>query len=147
MRIGRCLIDANWGTSTDVVYQFCRQSAHAAVLFPSHGRYVGASSTPFAEYKKKNGDRVGLNWRIPNVRGRRAIRHPSCSETHPGLILGRNRSVVLPRGVQACARQYSLAFLPTQKGREHDIREPLSSLRIKPTLLSAESISTLSAGP
>jgi len=26
MRIGRCLIDANWGQSTDVVYQFCRQS-------------------------------------------------------------------------------------------------------------------------
>ncbi|MBT4820754.1 MAG: hypothetical protein HON70_33910, partial [Lentisphaerae bacterium] len=75
VRIGRCLIDANWGTSTDVVYQFCRQSAHAAVLFPSHGRYVGASSTPFAEYRKKQGDRVGLNWRIPNVRGRRAIRH------------------------------------------------------------------------
>ncbi len=75
VRIGRCLIDANWGTSTDVVYQFCRQSAHAAVLFPSHGRYVGASSTPFAEYKQKRGDRAGLNWRIPNVRGRRAIRH------------------------------------------------------------------------
>jgi hypothetical protein len=75
MKIDRCLIDANWGTSTDVVYQFCRQSHHAAVLYPSHGRYVGASSTPFAEYKKKRGDRVGHNWRIPNVHGKRAIRH------------------------------------------------------------------------
>ena len=27
MRIERCLIDANWGSSTDVVYQFCRHSA------------------------------------------------------------------------------------------------------------------------
>jgi hypothetical protein len=27
IRIQRCLIDANWGSSTDVVYQFCRQSA------------------------------------------------------------------------------------------------------------------------
>jgi hypothetical protein len=36
---------------------------------------VGASSTPFAEYRRKQGDRVGLNWRIPNVQGRRAIRH------------------------------------------------------------------------
>src|SRR5690606_7911661 len=26
VRIDRCLIDANWGSSTDVVYQFCRQS-------------------------------------------------------------------------------------------------------------------------
>ena len=75
MKIERCLIDANWGTSTDVVYQFCRQSNHAAVLYPSHGRYVGASSTPFAEYRKKRGDRVGHNWRIPNVHGKRAIRH------------------------------------------------------------------------
>jgi hypothetical protein len=42
---------------------------------PSHGRFVGASSVPFSEYRRKRGDRVGLNWRIPNVQGRRAIRH------------------------------------------------------------------------
>jgi phage terminase large subunit GpA-like protein len=75
MRIGRCLIDANWGQSTDVVYQFCRQSKHAAVIMPSHGRFVGASSLPFSEYRRRPGDRVGLNWRIPNVHGKRAIRH------------------------------------------------------------------------
>lgn len=75
MKIERCLIDANWGNSTDVVYQFCRQSPHAALLLPSHGRYVGASSVPFSEYKRKAGDRVGLHWRIPNVQGRRAVRH------------------------------------------------------------------------
>ena len=75
LRIERCLIDANWGHSTDVVYQFCRQSSYASVLIPSHGRFVGASSIPFSEYKRKPDDRVGLNWRIPNVRGRRAVRH------------------------------------------------------------------------
>ena len=75
MRIDRCLIDANWGSSTDVVYQFCRQSTHSAALYPSHGRFVGASSIPFSEYKRKLGDRVGLNWRIPNVQGKRAVRH------------------------------------------------------------------------
>ena len=75
LRIGRCLIDANWGQSTDVVYQFCRQSLHSAVIMPSHGRYVGASSMPFSEYKRKRGDRVGHHWRIPNVRGRRQVRH------------------------------------------------------------------------
>jgi hypothetical protein len=26
LRIERCLIDANWGSSTDTIYQFCRQS-------------------------------------------------------------------------------------------------------------------------
>ena len=75
MQIERCLIDANWGVSTDVVYQFCRQSTHSAVLLPSHGRFVGASSVPFSEYKRKLGDRVGHNWRIPNVQGKRAVRH------------------------------------------------------------------------
>jgi phage terminase large subunit GpA-like protein len=75
VRIDRCLIDANWGQSSDVVYQFCRQSKHAAVVMPSHGRYVGASSIPFADYKRKRGDRVGLNWRIPLVAGRRSVRH------------------------------------------------------------------------
>ena len=42
---------------------------------PSHGRFVGASSIPFSEYKRKLGDRVGHNWRIPNVQGKRAVRH------------------------------------------------------------------------
>ncbi|HUV66961.1 MAG TPA: hypothetical protein VMW24_23950 [Sedimentisphaerales bacterium] len=36
LRIDRCLIDANWGQATDVVYQFCGQSRFAGVL-PRHG--------------------------------------------------------------------------------------------------------------
>jgi hypothetical protein len=75
LRIERCLIDANWGTSTDVVYQFCRESAHASVVTPAHGRFVGASSQPFSEYKRRPGDRVGHHWRVPNVQGKRAVRH------------------------------------------------------------------------
>jgi len=75
LRIERCLIDANWGNSTDVIYQFCRQSAHPGIVMPSHGRFVGASSQPFSEYKRRPGDRVGHNWRIPNVQGKRAVRH------------------------------------------------------------------------
>ena len=75
LQIERCLIDANWGQSTDVVYQFCRQSIHSALVMPSHGRYVGASSTPFSEYKRKRGERIGHHWRIPNVQGRRQVRH------------------------------------------------------------------------
>ncbi len=75
IRIERCLIDANWGASTDVIYQFCRQSSHAGIVMPSHGKYVGASSRPLSEYARRPGDRVGLNWRVPHVSGRRAIRH------------------------------------------------------------------------
>lgn len=75
MKIDRCLIDANWGQSTDVVYQFCRQSRFSGIVLPSHGKYVGASGVPFSEYKRKKGDRVGLHWRIPNTTGKRAVRH------------------------------------------------------------------------
>jgi phage terminase large subunit GpA-like protein len=75
LKIERAMIDANWGQSTDIVYQFCRQSSHSGIILPSHGRFVGASSKPMTEYKKKPGDRLGLNWMIPNVAGKRAIRH------------------------------------------------------------------------
>jgi hypothetical protein len=69
------LIDANWGSSTDVVYQFCRQSPWAGIVYPSHGRYVGASSKPMTDYRKQPGDKLGFNWMMPNVAGKRAIRH------------------------------------------------------------------------
>ena len=75
IRIERCLIDANWGQSTDVVYQFCRQSSYAGIVMPSHGRFVGASSVPLSEYQRRPGDRVGLNWRMPSVQGKRAVRY------------------------------------------------------------------------
>lgn len=75
LRIGKCLIDANWGTSTDVVYQFCRQSSYASVITPSHGRFVGAASKPFSEYNKSPGEVLGLNWFIPNLNGKRSVRH------------------------------------------------------------------------
>lgn len=76
MRVSRCLIDANWGEMTNVVYEYCRQSPHAAVINPSHGKYVGAKSMPFAQWASKPGDRIGLNWRLPVVqRGRRVIQH------------------------------------------------------------------------
>lgn len=75
LRIERCLIDANWGTSTDLVYEFCRRSEYAGVVMPGHGRYVGASSVPMSEGAKKPGERVGLNWRVPALTGRRAVRH------------------------------------------------------------------------
>jgi hypothetical protein len=75
LHIERLLIDANWSSSTEVVYQFCRSHRHAGILLPSHGRYVGASSLPFSDYKRKRGDRTGLNWRLPSVIGKRAIRH------------------------------------------------------------------------
>jgi hypothetical protein len=117
LKVGRCLIDANWGTSTDVVYQFCRQSAHAAVLFPSHGRYVGASSTPFAEYKKKRGDRVGHNWRIPNVRGKRAIRHVLYDTNYWKSFI--HARLAVPMGDRGCLSLYGRDPVAHQLFAEH----------------------------
>ena len=67
VRIDRCLIDSAWGTTTDLVYEFCRQSSHAAKIYPSRGLGIGAGSQPMNEYKKRPGDRLGLNWRITRV--------------------------------------------------------------------------------
>lgn len=75
LRIQRCLIDANWGASTDTVYNFCRGSNYAASLYPSHGRGITAAAVPFSDYKKKKGDKVGFNWRVPNPAGKRAINY------------------------------------------------------------------------
>jgi hypothetical protein len=74
LRIDRCLIDANWPDSTDSVYRVCRQSAHSAVLTPSRGRYVGASSTPLTEWAKQEGERRGLNWILRPTPAYKSIR-------------------------------------------------------------------------
>jgi hypothetical protein len=100
LRIERCLVDANWGRSTDVVYQFCRQSAHAGILLPSHGRFVGASSQPFSDYRKKLGDRVGHNWRMPNVQGKRAVRHVVFDTNHYKSFVAARLAV--PMGEKGC---------------------------------------------
>jgi len=75
LRIEKCLIDAQWGLSTDLIYKFCRQSAYSAILLPSHGKFIGASSKPLNAYKKQPGDIVGLNWRIPKTNSRNEVRH------------------------------------------------------------------------
>lgn len=74
-RVDRVLIDANWGRSTDVVYQFCARSKWSGVAMPSHGRYVGAASQPWSDHKKRKGERVGAHWRIPPVSEKRNARH------------------------------------------------------------------------
>lgn len=58
------LIDANWEQSTDTVYSFCRQTQHSNIVRPSHGRYVGASTRPMAEWEKQPGERIGTGWRL-----------------------------------------------------------------------------------
>lgn len=65
--INRIIIDANWSQSRDIVYQFCRKKSAELKLkiSPAHGVYNGASRQPFAAYKPKGNDWIGLNWRMP----------------------------------------------------------------------------------
>lgn len=68
------MIDANWSPSTDVVYQVCRASTHAARIMPAHGHFYGASSKPLGEGKKR-GDQLGHGWftRRAENRGTRRV--------------------------------------------------------------------------
>jgi len=68
------LVDANYGQSTDLVYKFCRESRHAAVL-PSHGKGYTAASIPISQHRTKPGEVLGLNWLVTNGQGHRGIRH------------------------------------------------------------------------
>jgi len=76
LRISRCLIDANDGNAAQTVYDFCRQSKYAAIVMPSRGKGITASSTPFSDYRRKVGDRISeWNWRIPAAPTRNAVRY------------------------------------------------------------------------
>jgi hypothetical protein len=59
-RVERCLVDANWGELTEVVYDFCRRSPFAEKLLPSHGKFYGASSQPMVP--KPDDERRGPGW-------------------------------------------------------------------------------------
>lgn len=72
--VSRCLIDANDGNASETIYRYCRESDYPAVVMPSRGRGVTAAGKPFAEYKKKRGDKTGLNWRIPLPENRNSLR-------------------------------------------------------------------------
>lgn len=60
----RFVIDANWGESTNIVYQFCRESSYSQILTPSHGQGFRAANKPMSQIKPKPGERTGLEWRV-----------------------------------------------------------------------------------
>ena len=64
INISRMLVDANWGASRDIVYNWIRKSEFRNIVIPSHGKYVGASTEPLnAGQVKQPGKRIGINWR------------------------------------------------------------------------------------
>lgn len=62
-RVERCLIDANNGPRTELIYTFCRRSeAFSTVLLPSHGKFYGASSKPMDQWEPRDNERAGPGW-------------------------------------------------------------------------------------
>lgn len=74
IEIDRLMIDANWGSMTETVYQWIKESGRRSKIFPSHGRYFGAKSRAFGDINIKRGDRAGLHWRIPAESTRSGLR-------------------------------------------------------------------------
>lgn len=77
IRVERCLIDANYGDSTNTVYQFCLQSRWASILLPIHGKGIGASGRPMSAWPKNPGERHDPNgmWIITQNPKRREIKY------------------------------------------------------------------------
>jgi hypothetical protein len=69
LRLSKCLVDANWGQSTETVYKLCRRSPHAAILLPSHGRGVGPDQVPISRYRQKPGEQLGVEWVVAGRKG------------------------------------------------------------------------------
>ena len=64
MRISRVLVDSGWGEQTDTVHQWARQTALAGIITASKGMGIGATKTPFNEWRPQEGERSGPGWRI-----------------------------------------------------------------------------------
>jgi hypothetical protein len=74
MLLGKLLIDANWGEMTDLVYRFCRQDCHKALLLPSHGKGLTAANKPMSDWQLTAGSQRGSNLVVsPAKRGFRKV--------------------------------------------------------------------------
>lgn len=65
MKLDRLGVDANWGPTTDEVYQAIRESPYRDRLIPKHGLGIAAKSARRMEEQKITApDRGGLGWRL-----------------------------------------------------------------------------------
>lgn len=67
LRVGQLLVDANWAQTQGTVRDFCRRSRWGPRVMPSHGRFVGASSSTISDKRPDRGERVGANWRTSTI--------------------------------------------------------------------------------
>lgn len=104
-----------------------RQEASAPTLFGGH------PSQPFGEHKRQPRDRVGPNWRMPNVRGKRAVPHAVCDANYwqsfihtrlAGCAVAASRQAIVLEGAtdQDPAKYSRGSFAELQRRRQRCLR-------------------------
>lgn len=73
MRVSRCLVDANWGKTSELVNQACRQSPYAASITPSYGRGITATQMPISMWQQSMGVKCGPEWVPTKPKGNQMV--------------------------------------------------------------------------
>lgn len=114
MRIARLLVDS--GYLTDVVFEACRSSHHAAVVMPSKGQPIGAKAKPMAEHAIKPGERKDPrgHWIVSTQIGsKRGIPHARIDTNHW-------KSFIAERLRQAIGDPGAMTLYGQTGSRDHD---------------------------
>lgn len=62
VHVNRCLVDSGYLGPT--IYQYAQRSSFPTLLYPSVGRGRSATMASVSEWKKRDGERAGLFWRL-----------------------------------------------------------------------------------
>lgn len=111
MRVDRMAIDA--GFETKSVELFVRQSKHAAILLPSFGKYIGATTSPMALWpgKDRAARRSGWHWMLE--RGKTGLRHLLIDTNHWKSFVC--KAFLTPQGAAGCLSVFG------NEPREHEL--------------------------
>jgi hypothetical protein len=75
LRLGKCIVDANYGESTKTVKRFCLTSKYSSILQASHGKGIRASDSPMGMWPVQQGEKRGHNWLLRPDKEARGLRH------------------------------------------------------------------------
>lgn len=117
------LIDANWGESTNAVYDVCRQAQrrHGLRMMPSHGVPFGPAKRPIDRWDRKHvRGLIGEHWHVPPPGRGRAIRHVL-------IDAGRRKSALWRRLVTPAGDPGSLVLWAAPPNRHRLFAEHLTA--------------------
>lgn len=75
LRLGKCIIDANYGESTKTVKRFCLTSPYSSILQASHGKGIRAGDSPMGMWPVQQGEKRGHNWLLRPDKEAKGLRH------------------------------------------------------------------------